>query len=763
MSLGLTAQSTPDQVSEAIFRETKRRNYSRAESVACDSTAEQESSRRPGAVSSNGKWRGIYQQDDSYPGRDDPNLNILAFLDKLDAKRASPGASSDPFKNIFWLQQRPSDPSADVAYAKGRKAYYDEIRRHIAESERRYDRWAATPPPAAPDTPIGYGVPAGSDSGGYGGSGVRFPDWVYALGNVFGVKPSTYPGHQETDRVEAGYARNPAHLNRGIDWAAPGTADEVDRLQRFADYLFSVRSGLEQLIWENPRTGARRGVAGGADVTNAPYYNYDGGYNAHRNHVHIRVSKPVPLPGNAPVVVPTPAPIVARPQFTEIPMFGKGASKRSRDPINFFLHTEEGNSTAEQLARYCQGQNNVSYHYTLRDRKVYDVVDTDLYSWSVLDANVFSINLCFAGSRSAMSRQEWLAREGDIEIAAYLAVQDCRKYGFSTEVLAPDWARTGTDVYAGGPRAGISDHNYVTRELGIGDHHDVGPNFPWDVFARYVAKYAGTTTGEGFLMALSDAEQQELLEGVRVIKREQTQRHPSRSAVRNPFEGLVDTWAGMSLNTDGNVDLMATFLRGLVKQTAAIDRLKKVAAGGEPGRAPDDALLAQALLATLQDFWRLLSPPASATTVSVNAPVSPVQMAVAVPIAELTTENAQLRAEVARLQGENERLSREVTAKNGLAGAPPAIANITGATGTVLDDVVPEYQDTTGDHAARIIDATEQYVTAARAMTEPQRAALAASLDVLGGAAWASPADSVEATTTQVPIGDGRGEEEKQS
>lgn len=751
MSLGLTVNSTPDEVSAAIFRETKRRNYSRAESVACDSTAQQESSRRPTAVSANGKWRGIYQQDTSYPGRDDPNLNILAFLDRLDVKRASPGASSDPFKNIFWLQQRPSERSADEAFSdpQARRAYYDEIRRHIAESERRYDRWAATPSPAAP-APSGYGMPRGSNSGGYGGNGVNFPAWVYALGNHFGLKPSTYPGHQETDRVEAGYARNPLLLNRGIDWAAPGAPDEIDRMQRFADYLLTVRSGLEQVIWENPRTGRRTGVAGGADVSGGSYFAYPGGYDKHRNHVHTRQSKSIPLPGNAPVVVPSPtAPPALRPQFTEIAMFGRGASKRSRPPINFFLHTEEGNGSARSLAEYCQGQNGVSYHYTLRDRIVYDVVDTDLYSWSVLDANVFSINLCFAGSRAAFTRAQWLAREADIEIAAYLAVQDCRKYGFSTEVLAPDWARTGRDVYAGGPRAGISDHNYVTRELGIGNHTDVGPNFPWDVFQKYVSKFSGspTTPGDDDLSA-EDSRKLDL------ILRELQQRHPSRSAVRTPFEGAVDTWAGMDLNTDGNVDLMATFLRGLAKHPGAIERLKSVAAGGEPGRPADDAQLAQALLATLQDFWRLLQgQQASVNIASMN--VSSAEPAAESPIrpdraadALLVQENLRLQGELQRLSAENARLSREVRFADGVAATPAPIANIAAPLVDPFAEV-PEYEFTTGDAAARLIDATEEYVKVARSMEEPQRAALAAALDVLGGAAWAPPADAAPEVETR--------------
>lgn len=730
--MALTVNSSFDEVADAAITETIRRKYSRDESVAALSTLIQESGLRM-VWSPNRKWFGYAQQDDSYPDRMSPDGNLRGFLDRLDVKRTSPGASPDPFKNIFWLQQRPSERSADEAYndPQARRAYYDEIRRHIAVAQRAYDRHVATPPAPPAPLPSGYGLPKGSNSGGYGGNGVRFPDWVYALGNAFGVKPSTYPGHQETDRVEAGYARNPLLLNRGIDWAAPGAPDEIDRLQRLADYLLEVRGGLEQVIWENPRTGRRVGVAGGADVSGGSYFDYPGGYDKHRNHVHTRQSKPIPHPVNAQPPLPTPPAPTARPQFTEIAMFGRGASKRSRPPINFFLHTEEGNGSAKSLAEYCQGQNGVSYHYTLRDRIVYDVVDTDLYSWSVLDANVFSINLCFAGSRAAFTRAQWLAREADIEIAAYLAVADCRKYGFSTEVLAPP--------YAGNPRPGISDHNYVTRELGIGNHTDVGPNFPWDVFQKYVSKYAGspTTPGDDFLMALSDAEQRELLEGVRVIKQEQTQRHPSRSALREPGEGLVDTWAGMSLNTDGNVDLMATFLRGLLKHPDAIERLKRVAAqGGNPGRSAD-AQLAQALLATLQDVWRLLAgQPVEVTVESVQSPIR----TAAAPDSMMVEENARLREEVARLTAENVRLA-----------TPPwsSVAPAGEYTAPVTADV-GEYESTIGDYAARIIDANEEYVKAARSMTEPQRAALAASLDVLGGAAWA-PDEPAAATPKAEP------------
>lgn len=131
-----------------------------------------------------------------------------------------------------------------------------------------------------------YGLPGGTRIA-YGSKG--FPDWVYQLGECFGVKASTYPGHQESSRNEAGFAPNPSRLNRGIDWAG-----SVDDMERFARYLLTIKDDLEQVIWANPRTGGRVGVAGGRDVTASQYYS--AAWAGHQDHVHTRQSKPIPLP-----------------------------------------------------------------------------------------------------------------------------------------------------------------------------------------------------------------------------------------------------------------------------------------------------------------------------------------------------------------------------------------------------------------------------------------------------------------------------------
>lgn len=187
------------------------------------------------------------------------------------------------------------------------------------------------------------------------------------------------------------------------------------------------------------------------------------------------------------------------PEYIEIDRMGKAASSRGgRKPVFFLLHTQEGNGTAESLAGYLNNTaNGVSYHYTVRDRIVVDVVDTDLASWSVGDANPITINLCFAGSFAGWSRADWLRIDADLRIAAWLAVQDARKYGF-----VPAWLGSGGHYRAGSQ--GVSDHQYVTDVIGWGTHTDVGPGFPGDVFERYLRQYSGIAAASGSLEGEDD-------------------------------------------------------------------------------------------------------------------------------------------------------------------------------------------------------------------------------------------------------------------
>ena len=132
----LSAESSREDVARKIIAEGRKRGYSDEEITAILSTAIQESNLSPSAIGGGGAWHGIFQQDTSYPGRSDPNQNIAEFYNRLDAKRSGPGASSDIWKNIFWLQQRPGEAGGDAAYANGRQAYLSEIQSRQGEASQ---------------------------------------------------------------------------------------------------------------------------------------------------------------------------------------------------------------------------------------------------------------------------------------------------------------------------------------------------------------------------------------------------------------------------------------------------------------------------------------------------------------------------------------------------------------------------------------------------------------------------------------------------
>jgi hypothetical protein len=238
----------------------------------------------------------------------------------------------------------------------------------------------------------------------------------------------------------------------------------------------------------------------------------------------------------------------------------------------------------------------VSYHYTVEQDAsgavtVVDVVDTDRASWSVLSANPRSINLCFAGSRAGWSRAEWMKISRAIEVAAYLAVQDCKKYNIPIRVLSPP--------YTSAP-PGISDHKYVTQWLKDGTHTDVGNQFPWDFFAAAVTRFSGgtptTPTTAGDDMASVPQDQWDR------VYQELTQKLPSRSPLRHLGEGAVDTWAGMTLNTDGNLHILVVKMMAETGDFRALELLAEIAQAdlrAHPDRTRD-SLLAKSILTEIE-------------------------------------------------------------------------------------------------------------------------------------------------------------------
>lgn len=184
--------------------------------------------------------------------------------------------------------------------------------------------------------------------------------------------------------------------------------------------------------------------------------------------------------------------VANKPDFEEIDYYADSNSDRWGARVtNGLGHTQEGGaadgSGAQNLADYLSNLGNgVSYHDVIGAGHVFHVAPKHRSSWSVLDANPYTINYCLAGSRAGWTREQWMQRRDDIRIMAWLMVADAQHIGYDTAVIAPPYVQ----------REGLSDHRYVTDCLGFGTHTDMGRNFPWDVLADDVAEFAtGTPAG----------------------------------------------------------------------------------------------------------------------------------------------------------------------------------------------------------------------------------------------------------------------------
>lgn len=264
---------------------------------------------------------------------------------------------------------------------------------------------------------------------------------------------------------------------------SPSGCWEYGHVRRMSNIVVGTKVAAGQAIAiVNPNSATNGGTAPHLHLSYMP-----NGYNPGQ--------KIDPLPRLAGAAEPTGGTVTQpRPDFNEYPIWSRNNEARNGTKVDLFiLHTEEGGPVkdgADRLARWLAGPVNVSYHYTVSQDPddggvtVVDVVDTDRAAWSALAANRRSINLVFAGSRAAWTRDQWMKQSKAIDAAAYLAVQDAEKYRFPLTVISPPYNQG---------RAGITDHNYVTRILGSGTHTDVGLNFPWDYLSERIQAWASPT------------------------------------------------------------------------------------------------------------------------------------------------------------------------------------------------------------------------------------------------------------------------------
>lgn len=158
-------------------------------------------------------------------------------------------------------------------------------------------------------------------------------------------------------------------------------------------------------------------------------------------------------------------------------------------PSLIALHTSESSLGAGDLARSMRDEGK-SYHYIVdKDGKtVISSVPTSLASRSVFDpGNNKTINIGMAGTftdavgnQRAFTREDWMSRSDQLRSTAALVAREAKANGIPAK------------VWSGGAEgaAGIVGHNWISDNIGVTDHRDPGPNFPWAEFQAMVDQEA---------------------------------------------------------------------------------------------------------------------------------------------------------------------------------------------------------------------------------------------------------------------------------
>lgn len=199
--------------------------------------------------------------------------------------------------------------------------------------------------------------------------------------------------------------------------------------------------------------------------------------------------------------------------------YPKSYTEGRRRPIQFVtLHYtagSEGPMSAEGGAAYDKRRTDgTSTHYFTDSQgpALQEVPDGDRAHTARRHGNEIGIHIEICGTKQ--TRNQWLdpVSSATLKTTAALVADLCKRHGLPVKRLTTAETRAAYYAAEGKRPKGINDHYACTYAFpeDNGDHEDVGPAFPWDVFLVWVKEFyeedemSGPTTQQQ-QQALKDA------------------------------------------------------------------------------------------------------------------------------------------------------------------------------------------------------------------------------------------------------------------
>ena len=144
--------------------------------------------------------------------------------------------------------------------------------------------------------------------------------------------------------------------------------------------------------------------------------------------------------------------------------------------------------SAAGVANFFAGSAQASTQLAADDKECWRMVPDLVIPWGAPGANSDGLHIEICGY-AKWKKDEWLEHKPMLRRSAFKVAKWCWLYDIPVRWLTDKQLANGT-------ARGLTTHNQVSQVFKRGTHWDPGPNFPFDVFLKWVKEYLAEITTE---------------------------------------------------------------------------------------------------------------------------------------------------------------------------------------------------------------------------------------------------------------------------